>query len=210
VRDAAAGGRSQDLVALHAEGLPRAHSDLGQGLCAHVAAFVAPMEHPCCQSAQCPATRRNQPHVHMLGHRHLHTKGARMGVWRAAPPPKRAPTQRTCAAAMRTSHSPVTITRCSRAMSSASTGFIATAAAAMCAWLQASAVASCFTSSGVSGRGAHAYSPQPKLAFSPSHHAADLRACVCVCVCACARGFGGCGTVSSVDVRCRRARGASR
>lgn len=82
----------------------------------------------------------------------------------------------TCAAAILTSHSPVTITRCSRAISRDSTGFIPTAAAAICAWLQPSAVASCCTTSGVRGRGAQAYSPAPKLAFSPSHQAADLQA----------------------------------
>jgi hypothetical protein len=81
----------------------------------------------------------------------------------------------TCAAAILTSQRPVTMTRCSRAISRDSTGFILTAAAAICAWLQPSAAASCWTSSGVSGRGVQAYSPAPKLAFSPSHHAADLR-----------------------------------
>jgi len=90
------------------------------------------------------------------------------------PPSPLAPSQPTCAAAIRTSHRPVIITRCSRAISNASIGLASTAAAASCCWLQPSASASCAMRCGLRGRGCQAYSPAPKLAFSPSHQAADL------------------------------------
>lgn len=64
-----------------------------------------------------------------------------------------------------------------------SSGLAAAPAAASSSWGMPSAVASAAASGAGAGRGAHANSLDAKLAFSPSHHTAELgRGCVRACV----------------------------